>query len=198
MNPKKEFINIYTENIKREGANELLQFLLSEDSDFFAAPASTRFHGSYDKGLVTHSVNVYYALRDYVSRTMYQAVYEAGCSDETIAIAALLHDICKINCYHKYMRNVKIDGIWEQVEAFEYDDKMPYGHGEKSVFMISKFMRLTDDEAYAIRFHMGFSAEGDIKNLGKAFEMYPLALALHIADMEATYYLDDKMELEIE
>ena len=199
MNPKREFIEIYNENIKREGADRLLEYLLSKNSDFFTAPASTRFHGDYDCGLSVHSINVYKCLKDYLSRNRCGQEYGMTYSDETIAIVALLHDVCKINCYHKYMRNVKNeDGVWEQVPSYNFEDPEPFGHGEKSVFLISKFMRLTNEEAYAIRYHMGFSEEGSGRNAGRVFEKYPLALALYVADMEAAAFMDDKMELEIE
>lgn len=199
MNPKKEFISIFQEHIHRDGADKLLEYLLSEKSDFFTAPASTKYHGDYDMGLVTHSVNVYYCLKDYLSRARCLSEYKMNYSNETIALVALLHDVCKIKCYHKYLRNVKNEeGVWEQVAAFNFEDPEPFGHGEKSVFLISKFLRLTNEEAYAIRFHMGFSEEGSGRNAGKAFEKYPLALALNVADMEASYYVDDKVELELE
>ena len=199
MNPKKEFIAIFKEHIHRDGADKLLEYLMSERSDFFIAPASTKFHGDYDMGLVTHSVNVYHCLKDYLARARCLSEYKMNYSDETIALVALLHDVCKINCYHKYLRNVKNEeGIWEQVAAFNFEDPEPFGHGEKSVFLISKFLRLTNEEAYAIRFHMGFSEEGNGRNAGRAFEKYPLALALNVADMEASYYVDDKVELELE
>ena len=199
MNPKKEFLSIFKEHIHRDGADKLLEYLLSEKSDFFTAPASTKYHGDYDMGLVTHSVNVYYCLKDYLSRARCLSEYKMNYSDETIALVALLHDVCKIKCYHKYLRNVKNEeGVWEQVAAFNFEDPEPFGHGEKSVFLISKFLRLTNEEAYAIRFHMGFSEEGSGRNAGKAFEKYPLALALNVADMEASYYVDDKVELELE
>ena len=199
MNPKKEFIAIFKEHIHRDGADKLLEYLMSERSDFFTAPASTKFHGDYDMGLVTHSVNVYHCLKDYLARARCLSEYNMNYSDETIALVALLHDVCKINCYHKYLRNVKNEeGVWEQVEAFNFEDPEPFGHGEKSVFLISKFLRLTNEEAYAIRFHMGFSEEGSGRNAGRAFEKYPLALALNVADMEASYYVDDKVELELE
>ena len=199
MNPKKEFLSIFKEHIHRDGADKLLEYLLSEKSDFFTAPASTKYHGDYDMGLVTHSVNVYYCLKDYLSRARCLSEYKMNYSDETIALVALLHDVCKIKCYHKYLRNVKNEeGVWEQVAAFNFEDPEPFGHGEKSVFLISKFLRLTNEEAYAIRFHMGFSEEGSGRNAGRAFEKYPLALALNVADMEASYFVDDKVELELE
>jgi hypothetical protein len=69
---------------------------------------------------------------------------------------------------------------------------LPYGHGEKSVYIISGFMKLTRDEAFAIRYHMGFSAEGDKSNVSQAFEQFPLALALSIADLEATYFIETR------
>ena len=199
MNPKKEFVAIFKEHIHRDGADKLLEYLMSERSDFFTAPASTKFHGDYDMGLVTHSVNVYHCLKDYLARASCLSEYNMNYSDETIALVALLHDVCKINCYHKYLRNVKNEeGVWEQVAAFNFEDPEPFGHGEKSVFLISKFLRLTNEEAYAIRFHMGFSEEGSGRNAGRTFEKYPLALALNVADMEASYYVDDKVELELE
>ena len=199
MNPKQEFIEIFKKNIHREGADKLLDYLLSKNSDFFIAPASTRYHGDYDCGLVMHSLNVYYCLKDYLSRKNCSDKYGMNYDDETIAIVSLLHDVCKINCYHKYLKNAKNEeGKWEQVEGIRFEDPEPFGHGEKSVFLISKFLKLTNAEAYAIRFHMGFSEEGSGKNAGRAFEKYPLALALNVADMEAAYFIDDKMELEIE
>lgn len=199
MKPKKEFTELYQTHIHRAGADELLEYLTSKNSDFFTAPASTMFHGDYDCGLVTHSVNVYHCLCDYLSRGRCISHYNMKYSDETVAIAALLHDVCKINCYKKYMRNQKNDmGEWEQVPAFKFEDPEPYGHGEKSVFLIGKFLRLTNEEAYAIRYHMGFSGNEDARNVGNAFDKYPLAFALHVADMEASHYIDDKMELEIE
>ena len=112
-------------------------------------------------------------------------------SEETVAIAALLHDLCKIDVYKKGFRNVKDDkGVWQRVETFEFDDKLPYGHGEKSVYIISGFMRLTREEAFAIRYHMGYSSTEDERNVSAAFEMFPLAFALSTADSEATYYLE--------
>ena len=191
MTKKDEFIKIYKENIVREGADKLLEYLLSSQSDFFYAPASTRFHGSYEGGLLEHSVNVYYCLKDYLERPRVKEIYNLGYSDESIAIVSLLHDLCKVNCYVKGTRNVKDKaGVWQQVPTYEYSDDMPYGHGEKSVYIISGFMKLTREEAFAIRYHMGFSGSDPQNNVGSAFEKYPLAFALSTADMEATYFLE--------
>jgi hypothetical protein len=193
MTPKEEIISIYTENIKRGGADKLLEYL--KKSDFFTAPSSTRFHGSYEGGLVQHSLNVYHCLKDYLSRPRTKELYGMDYSEETIAIVALLHDVCKINFYTVDYRNKKNDeGVWEKVPYYTINDTLPYGHGEKSVYILSGFFygddRLTREEAFAIRYHMGFSGIEDKNVIGKALEMYPLALALNVADMEASYYLE--------
>ncbi len=191
MTKAEEFIKIFTENIQREGADKLLEYLTGPQSDFFVAPASTRFHGSYEGGLLEHSINVYYCLKDYLSRERVKSEYNLSYTDESIAIVSLLHDLCKVNCYVKGTRNVKDKaGVWQQVPTFEYSDDMPYGHGEKSVYIISGFMKLTREEAFAIRYHMGFSGSEPQSNVGSAFEKYPLAFALSTADMEATYFLE--------
>lgn len=192
MSAKEEFIEIYRENIRREGADKLLEYLMSPSSDFFTAPASTRYHGAYEGGLVEHSLNVYECLCDYLARERVQELYGIAASEETVAIVSLLHDICKMNFYKKSFRNVKDEnGVWNKVPTYEIDDRLPYGHGEKSVYIVSGFMRLTREEAFAIRYHMGFSGNEDARDVGKAFEMFPLAFALSTADMEASYFLED-------
>lgn len=187
---KDDFIKIYKENITRDGADKLLEFL--EKSDFFTAPASTRYHGAYEGGLLRHSLNVYECLVEYLARERVKEKYELNVSGETAAIVALLHDICKVNFYSISMRNSKNEqtGQWEKVPFYTINDTLPYGHGEKSVYMISGFMRLTREEAMAIRWHMGFSGIEDKNTIGKALEMYPLAFALSVADMEASYFLE--------
>ncbi len=193
MSHKEKFLDYYKTYITREGADQLLDYLLSPSSDFFTAPASTRFHGAYEGGLVEHSINVYECLKDYLSRPRVKETYGLTVSEETIAISALLHDVCKVNCYKPGFRNVKDDkGVWQKVPTYEFDDKLPYGHGEKSVYIINGFMRLTREEAFAIRYHMGFSGTEDIRNVSNAFEQFPLAFALATADMEATYFIEGK------
>ena len=191
MSPKERFIAIYKQHIKREGADKFLEYLESKSCDFFTAPASTRYHGSHEGGLVEHSLNVYDCLHQYLDRERVKEVYGMHYSEESIAIAALLHDVCKINFYKAGTRNVKDEnGVWQKVPTYEIDDKLPYGHGEKSVYILSGYMRLTREEAFAIRYHMGFSGNEDVRNVGKAFEMFPLAFALSVADMEAAYFLE--------
>ncbi len=191
MTSKERFIEIYNKYIKREGAAKLLDYLLS--SDFFTAPASARFHSSYEGGLVDHSVNVYDCLTSYLNSPRTVDIIGTQYSDESIAIVSLLHDLCKIDVYKKGFRNVKDEkGTWQRVDTFEYDDRLPYGHGEKSVYIISGYMRLTREEAFAIRYHMGYSSTEDPRNVSAAFEMFPLAFALSTADSEATYFVETK------
>ena len=192
MTYKEEFTEIYKEHIKREGADKLYDYLFSS-SDFTTAPASTRYHGAYEGGLIEHSLNVYHCLCDYLARQRVREVYNMDYSDETVAVVALLHDVCKVNCYKTSFRNVKNDrGKWESVPYYEFDDRLPYGHGEKSVYIISGYMKLSREEAFAIRYHMGFSAQDDTRNVGQAFEMFPLAFALNVADSEAAFFLEGR------
>ena len=191
MNNKEKFIDIYNAYIKREGADKLLEYLMSPASDFFTAPASARYHNSFEGGLCDHSVNVYECLLSYLESDRAKA-FGFEYSRESIAIVALLHDLCKVGVYKKGFRNVKDEkGVWQRVDTFEYDDKLPYGHGEKSVYIINGYMRLTREEAFAIRYHMGYSSTEDPRNVSSAFEMFPLAFALSTADSEATYFIEN-------
>lgn len=183
MTSKEEFLQIYNEHIKRQGSQELLDWLLK--TDFFTAPASTKYHGACEGGLVLHSLNVYKTLRE-----RYFDVEKD--SEESFAVCALLHDLCKAQFYKVSTRNVKNDvtGQWEKVPYYTVEDAFPYGHGEKSVFLIERFMRLKTSEAMAIRWHMGGfddSARGGSFAISLAYEKYPLAVKLHLADLEATY-----------
>lgn len=186
---KDKFIKAYTENITRPGADKLLAWI--ESSDFFTAPASTRFHLSSPGGLLEHSLHVFERMKAICAN---EATITPGFNEpsmETIAVYGLLHDICKANFYAVEMRNRKNDqGRWEQYPFYVVDDKLPYGHGEKSVYIISGFMRLSREEAMAIRWHMGFSDndfQGGGYSVGNAFDKFPLAVLLHIADLQATY-----------
>lgn len=192
MSGREEFISVYNANIKRSGADELLNYLETK-SDFFTAPASAKYHGAYSGGLCDHSLNVYRCLVDYLARERVKTGYGLAYSDESVAVAALLHDLCKTGCYRPGTRNVKDEnGKWQTVPTFYYEDSLPYGHGEKSVYIASGFIRLTREEAMAIRWHMGFSGTEDNRMVGRAFKQYPLAFALSVADMEATYFLEDE------
>ena len=193
MTNQERFLQIYREKITREGADKLLDFLM-KGSDFFTAPASTRYHGACEGGLLQHSLNVYDCLVDILNRPRMKETYGITYSDESIAIAALLHDVCKVNFYKVGTRNVKDEnGRWTAVPYYTIEDTLPYGHGEKSVYIISAYMKLTRDEAFAIRYHMGFSGTEDPGNVGRALEMFPLAYATCCADMEAAFLMEGKL-----
>ena len=149
MTDREEFLEIFRTHVTRPGSEKLLDWMDSK-TDFFSAPASTRFHGACDGGLCAHSLNVYRVLHG----TFFTPDED---SEETFAICALLHDLCKANFYKKGTRNVKNEatGQWEKVPSYSVEDMFPYGHGEKSVFLIERFMKLKVEEAVAIRWHMG-------------------------------------------
>jgi len=184
---KEEFINIFKSTIKREGADKLLDYLINS-SDFFTAPASGRRHSAFEGGLCVHSMNVYNRLKKNVINE-YGENYQDIISDESIAVMSLLHDVCKVNTYTTDYRNQKVDGQWIQVPYFAYNNSLPYGHGEKSVYIISGFMRLTREEAMAINWHMGCADPRAMtsSDMADAFYRFPTAVLLNIADIEATY-----------
>lgn len=176
---KFKFKELYSYYIKRPGASELLDWI--EKSDFFTAPASTKFHEAYEGGLCEHSVRVLEEL----SR-LFKAYPEVNVSGETAAIVSLLHDICKIGCYKTELRNKKNEfGQWVQVPFYTFQEDTCYGsHGAKSVFIIQRFMKLTDEEIAAINCHMG--VENGNYAVNDAFRQFPLAFLLHTADMAST------------
>lgn len=185
MRYKNDFLEAFMQ-IKRPGADKLLAWL--EKTDFFEAPASTRFHGAYEGGLCEHSLNVYQRLRSLLDTV--PGAPEV--SDESCAICALLHDLCKANFYKLGTRNVKNEttGKWEKAPFYTVEDQFPYGHGEKSVFLIERFMKLRTEEAVSIRWHMGGfddAARGGSFAISEAYDHYPLAMLLHMADMLASH-----------
>ena len=178
---EKRFLEI-CKDIKRPGIKELLEWL--ESSDFYTAPASSNYHGSYAGGLLEHSLNVF----DEFWKLM--NVYKLPCTYETGAIITLFHDLCKVNLYTTEKRNRKNDaGQWETYDAYTFNEKFCYGgHGSKSVFILQNYMKLTAEEAVAINCHM--SCWDGNKDVGKAYEQFPLAWLLHVADEAATYIVE--------
>lgn len=174
---KEEFIRLLKQT-NREGMDKLIEYL--NHSDFFTAPASTRYHGAFEGGLLEHSMKVYEILKTKTE------------DNDSVKIIALLHDICKTNFYKIDYRNAKNEqGVWEKVPYYTIEDTIPYGHGEKSVMMISEFIKLTLEERYAIRWHMGFTEPKEMySTIGQAYKKYPIALLMHEADLEATYFYD--------
>ncbi len=188
---KTEFLEIFSRYIKRDGAEDLKNYLLK--SDFFSAPASIRYHCSYEGGLCEHSVNTYKRLLKNV-QSEFGEEWEKTVSHESVAICGLLHDLCKIDFYKKDFRNVKVNGEWVKKPCFTREEALPYGHGEKSVYIAHSFIKLTREEAMAINWHMGgFDArvKGGDGSVSEAYCKYPLAVLLHVSDLEATY-IDEK------
>ena len=183
---KEKFIQLLRKT-NREGIEDLINFI-EEKTDFFTAPASTRFHGSHEGGLLEHSMKVYEIL-DYKIKNN---VIDLHVPEDTIIIVSLLHDICKVNFYKVDYRNAKnARGEWEKVPYYTIDDTIPYGHGDKSVMMLTEYIKLTSEEKYSIRWHMGFSEPKEVySSLGAAYKKYPLALLVNEADLEATYFYD--------
>lgn len=179
-NNKEKFLEVYQSQIKRQGSKELLEWLLK--TDFFTAPASSKYHCACPNGLIMHSLSVY--------NVMMEKHFDADKDNpESFAICALLHDLCKAQFYKVSSRNVKNEetGKWEKAPYYAIDDVFPYGHGEKSVFLIERFMRLKIDEAMAIRWHMGGFSENGSYTISQAYEKYPIAVKLHLSDLESTY-----------
>lgn len=184
---------------EREGIDNLMEFI--RKSDFYTAPASTRYHSCHEGGLLEHTLNVYDRLVSKFNDELWKDKVDVG--SDSIIIAALLHDLCKCYFYGTELKNkkeyndrgTKSDSNgrfdWVTVPSYTVDDKIPYGHGEKSVMMIEEYIKLKPMERYAIRWHMGFSEPKENWNtLGTAMRKYPLILALHMADLESTYLLE--------
>lgn len=184
MELKSEFEKAVKANITRDGIEDLMDWL--EQSDFYTAPASTRYHGAFEGGLVMHSLNVYCQLRRLCE------FYDVEASDESIAIVALFHDLCKVGFYKIEMRWKKDENDkWVQYETYKHDEDFAYGgHGSKSVYLVQSFMKLAPYEAAAINCHMGQFDATVYSNPSEVYAKNPLAWLLHVADEAATYLLE--------
>lgn len=194
--------------VNRPGMDKLLAYI--RKSDFYKAPASTKYHLSCEGGLLQHSLNVLDALRemmtkendgrnDYGTPKIKYHYSVAGkfvttIPEESLIIIALLHDICKTYFYTTSMRNAKNEqtGKWEKVPYFTVNDRMPLGHGDKSVMIIKQYIDLTTQEMYAIWHHMGYTDTSDTLTISNAIDQYPLIWAMHTADMMASHFMEDE------
>ena len=195
-------------SVQRDGIPQLMHYIRS--TDFYRAPASTRFHLACEGGLLQHSLNVYDCLISKKGSPFWGPILD-GIPDENLIVIALLHDLCKANFYIEGTKNQKTydpekvaaaeswmrkhdaqgDFIWETVKSYQVDDKLPLGHGEKSALLVQRYIRLTMQEVMAIRWHMGFSdAKENYTALGQAMEKYPIILAIYEADLEASKILE--------
>lgn len=175
------FDELFTPLQEIEGFNALRQWLEAK-TDYFKAPASTHYHCDFEGGLVLHSMNVCNKLCEL--STCNGLSWERP---QSPAIIGLFHDICKTNFYIVEMRNKKVDGVWEQVPFYTVDEKLPLGHGEKSIILLQRFVHLTQEEVLCIRWHMGaFEPAESYNGLRKAEEICPNVLWTHTADMLAS------------
>ena len=190
------------DKVQRPGMDKLLEYIRS--SDFYRAPASTKYHLACPGGLLQHSLNVLDALRGLLSWRS-DGVWEYRAAgkvvdtipDDSVIMMALLHDICKTHFYGTSTRNVKNDttGRWEKVPFYTVNDMMPLGHGPKSAMIIKQYTTLTTMEMYAIWHHMGMTVDYENDTaVGKSMEMYPAVLALHTADMMASRFMEGEKE----
>lgn len=178
---REKFHQIFAERVNRKGANELMEWM--ERNGFFEAPASKGHHLAVPGGLALHSLNVYQRLREIAAAAIIGHPCEGefnleGVLEESVAIMALLHDLCKIDCYHR------------SGNGYAFQDPLPLGHGEKSVYLITKHMKLLETEALAIRWHMGAyddAVKGGTKAFNAAMAVTPWVWRLHQADMIATW-----------
>lgn len=184
---KEMYVNAVRVRVHRKGVEDLLAWL--DESDFFTAPASTRYHGAHAGGLVEHSLTVYTELAGLVAHYG----LDTEISDESVAVCALFHDLCKIGCYKTESRWRKdADNQWEKYPVFKFDEDFPFGgHGSKSVYLVQHFIHLDPEEAAAINCHMGAYDSTTYSNPSAAFGEYPLAWLLHVAD-EAASFLHNK------
>ena len=180
--------------IKRDGIDELLQWL--ETTDFYTAPASTRFHLMCEGGLCQHSINVFERLCDeYKNEGMFDFKTQDDTQNlmESLAIVGLFHDVCKADFYKLTTRNVKDDyGNWTKVPYYSIENQgILVGHGYKSARIVNKYMNITDEEYMAILHHMGYSADDNIANVSEIFGKSKLTVLLHIADTKATFLTEN-------
>ncbi|MDF2563759.1 MAG: hydrolase [Massilibacillus sp.] len=183
---KQRFLELLL-SVVRRGIPKLPNYIENE-TDFFTAPASSQYHGAYAGGLVEHSLAVYENLVKVCS------TFNIEVDNDSLIICGLLHDLCKANFYTVDFRNKKNEfGVWEKVPFYKIDDQLPFGHGEKSVMIIQKFIQLKDEEIAAIRWHMGSyddaaKSYGGGQSLSAAMGKWKLVLALQMADMAACYF----------
>ena len=185
---KEEFL-LLLQSVQREGIDKLLAYI--EKTDFFKAPASTRFHGNHEGGLLEHSLNVY---NECIRQKDLIKLFNIP--QDTLIIASLLHDICKVNYYKMDVRNVKKNGAWVQEPYYTVDDMFPMGHAEKSIIIAQQFIQLSDVEIAMIRAHMGGFVSDNYFSPSAVYNKYPEAIVLHNADLIATYVLESPGMLE--
>jgi len=199
--PRADFLAVYNRSIGRNGRTALLYWLENE-TDFFTAPASSKNHLAQPGGLVVHSVNVYNRLLEITARDVFGGMDGALLAEEvreTVAILGLLHDVCKVGVYHQTdIFKAAVEGKLDTMAPYEFRDTFPLGHGEKSLFLITRHMALTEEEALAIRWHMGAyddAVKGGSRSMTEAMNLTPWVWRLQEADMCAAW-IDERSAAE--
>ena len=200
--PRADFLAVYRDAIRRDGRSSLLYWLENE-TDFFMAPASSKNHLAQPGGLAVHSLNAYNRLLEITARDVFGGTDGALLAEEvreTVAILGLLHDVCKVGVYHqetKRRRNPETKQ-WEDYLGYTFRDPFPLGHGEKSLFLITRHLALTEEEALAIRWHMGAyddAVKGGSRSMTEAMNLTPWVWRLQEADMCAAW-IDERSAAE--
>ena len=181
--------------IERPGMINVIGYL--ENSDYFTAPASSKFHNNCEGGLAAHGLNLKALLTEKNER------FNLGLSEASICIAAYLHDVCKVNVYKSTTKNVlvgkkpgpygKMINDWRTQSGYEFQENLPLGHGEKSLTILQyKGLHLEAVEMFMIRWHMGAFdlSPSQMRTFGEAQKFIPAVTAMCTADMEATAYLE--------
>lgn len=203
---KEKYLGYCRQYIHREGLESLLNYI-EQKTDFFTAPSSTKFHLNTPGGLCQHSINVFEtALR--INEHLLLPKQEAGecifpqkLSEESIAIAALFHDICKCGLYKQTEKWKKdAQNKWVSYIGYEVNDDFPFGHGEKSCYIINFYLRLKKDELLAIRWHMGMFDVSENGSSGRysfynACDATPLVILLQMADMCCSHWFEETTEM---
>lgn len=193
--------NLYIEklrNTKRDNIDNLIEYINA--TDFFNAPASTKYHSNFEGGLCLHSLLVSDLLHEKKMRFQYDI------PDSSIDIIALLHDLCKADVYRKTFKNVIVGEEikygkpfkkWDQVEQWNFEDNLPFGHGTKSVILIQNFIKLSKLETACIIHHMGKPEGGfqETSAYNKAIELFPFLILMHTADYEASIFLEQSNKI---
>lgn len=197
---KEQFIKLL-QATKRTGIESVVSYL--EQAGFFLAPASVSRHLSHEGGLLEHSLNVWKMAQMLRMQTIgMRPELEKQLPEDSVTIAALLHDVCKANIYKTVQKWRKDENNhWESYDAYDTDySRFPVGHGEKSVIMLLRLgLQLTNDEIIAIRWHMGawnlpMQSYEDKQNISVAYDGCPLAAIIQAADALATHILETKKE----
>lgn len=191
----KEKIKELLLSTSRPGMERLVEWI-EQKTDFYTAPASTKYHLACKGGLAQHSLNVYELLSGKVAAGLLEI------KRETVIITALLHDLCKTNFYFMEKKNVregsKINAYgsevanWVEKEVWTVKDNFPVGHGEKSCFYIQSCIRLTDEEYAMIRLHMGSDRNGYPDPFTETANLYPGVVAIHTSDIEAAFIIENR------